>query len=56
MRANYYDVSEDLYAGSALNWDADLTWDTEDYVDQNYAEVMDSLIYPQNCGTMEKLN
>ena len=46
MRANYYDVSEDLYAGRALNWDADLTWDTEDYVDQNYAEVMDSLYLP----------
>lgn len=46
MRSNYYDVSEDLYAGRALNWDADLTWDTEDYVDQNYAEVMDSLYLP----------
>jgi gliding motility-associated lipoprotein GldK len=46
MRANYYDLSEDLYAGRALNWDADLTWDSEDYVDQNYAEVMDSLYLP----------
>jgi len=46
MRSNYYDLSEDLYAGRALNWDADLTWDTEDYVDQNYAEVMDSLYLP----------
>ena len=46
MRKNYYDVSEDLYAGRALNWDADLTWDTKDYVDQNYAEVMDSLYLP----------
>ena len=46
MRQNYYDVSEDLYAGRALNWDADLTWDTEDYIDQNYAEVMDSLYLP----------
>ncbi|MDA9003204.1 gliding motility lipoprotein GldK [Flavobacteriaceae bacterium] len=46
MRQNYYDVSEDLYAGKALNWDADLTWDTEDYIDQNYAEVMDSLYLP----------
>lgn len=46
MRSNYYDVNEDLYAGRALNWDADLTWDTEDYVDQNYAEVMDSLYLP----------
>jgi sulfatase modifying factor 1 len=46
MRSNYYDLSEDLYAGRALNWDADLTWNTEDYVDQNYAEVMDSLYLP----------
>jgi sulfatase modifying factor 1 len=46
MRSNYYDISEDLYAGRALNWNADLTWDTEDYVDQNYAEVMDSLYLP----------
>ncbi len=46
MRANYYDVNEDLYSGRALNWDADLTWDTEDYVDQNYAEIMDSLYLP----------
>ncbi len=46
MRENYYDVNEDLYAGRALNWDADLTWNTEDYVDQNYAEIMDSLYLP----------
>ena len=46
MRENYYDVSEDLYAGRALNWDADLTWDTEDFIDKNYAEVMDSLYLP----------
>ena len=41
MRENYYDVAEDLYAGRALNWDADLTWNTENYYDKNYAEVMD---------------
>ena len=46
MRTNYYDLNEDLYAGKALNWDANLSWDTEDYVDQNYAEVMDSLYLP----------
>ena len=46
MRSNYYDLDEDLYAGRALNWDADLTWETEDYTDQNYAEVMDSLYLP----------
>jgi gliding motility-associated lipoprotein GldK len=46
MRSNYYDLDENLYAGRALNWDADLTWETEDYTDQNYAEVMDSLYLP----------
>ena len=46
MRTNYYDLRDDLYAGKALNWDADLAWDTKDYVDQNYAEVMDSLYLP----------
>jgi len=46
MRENYYDVSEDLYAGRALNWDADLIWNTENYKDKNYAEVMDSLYLP----------
>lgn len=46
MRTNYYDLNEDLYAGKALNWDANLSWDTKDYVDQNYAEVMDSLYLP----------
>ena len=46
MRANYYDLSEDGYAGRALNWDADILWDTRDYVDQAYAEMMDSLYLP----------
>lgn len=46
MRESYYDVNEDLYAGRALNWDADLTWDTEDYTDKNYARIMDSLYLP----------
>ena len=46
MREAYYDVDENLYAGRALNWDADLTWDTEDYVDKNYAKIMDSLYLP----------
>ncbi len=46
MRANYYEASDDLYAGRALNWDADLSWNTEGYSDQAYAEVMDSLYLP----------
>ena len=46
MRTNYYDLSEDGFAGRALNWDADILWDTRDYVDQAYAEMMDSLYLP----------
>ena len=46
MRTNYYDVSEDSYAGRMLNWDTDLQWNTQDYPDQAYAEVMDSLYLP----------
>ncbi len=46
MREAYYDVDENLYAGRALNWDADLTWNTEDYTDKNYARIMDSLYLP----------
>ena len=46
MRENYYDLSDDIYAGRPLNWDADLSWNTEDYTDSNYAEVMDSLYLP----------
>jgi hypothetical protein len=52
MRENYYDVSEDLYAGRALNWDADLTWNTDDFVDKNYAEVMDSLYLPPDLSML----
>ena len=37
MRTNYYDLSEDLYAGRPLNWDNDVYWDTEDYPDQAYS-------------------
>tara|TARA_B100000767_G_scaffold275665_1_gene314153 strand:- start:686 stop:2053 length:1368 start_codon:yes stop_codon:yes gene_type:complete len=46
MKANYYDLSQDLYAGRPLNWDEDIQWSTEDYVDQAYVEVMDSLYLP----------
>ena len=46
MKANYYDLNEDLYAGRPLNWDNDIAWSPEDYVDQAYVEVMDSLYLP----------
>ncbi len=45
MRTNYYDLSE-TYEGRKLNREVKIKWDTKDYVDQNYAEVMDSLYLP----------
>ncbi len=46
MRANYYDLSEDMYAGRPLNWDNDIYWETGDYPDQAYSEVLDSMYLP----------
>ena len=46
MKANYYDLDEDLYANRPLNWDNDIVWTPDDYVDQAYVEVMDSLYLP----------
>lgn len=46
MRANYYELSEDPYAGRPLNWDQDIEWEPNSYVDQAYVEVMDSLYLP----------
>jgi gliding motility-associated lipoprotein GldK len=45
MKDNYYDVEPDKYS-RPLNWDNDLYWDTQDYPDQKYAEVLDSLYLP----------
>ena len=46
MRANYYELSDDPYAGRPLNWDKDVEWEPNSYVDQAYVEVMDSLYLP----------
>lgn len=46
MRENYYDLSDDPYAGRPLNWDQTLDWDPNSYVDEAYVEVMDSLYLP----------
>ena len=40
---NYAGMGDDYYEGYALNTDMDLIWDTNDYPDEYYAEVMDSL-------------
>jgi sulfatase modifying factor 1 len=38
-----------IYEGRALNWDEDLVWDTSEYPDEYYAEVMvDSMYLPED--------
>ncbi|WP_350286216.1 gliding motility lipoprotein GldK [uncultured Croceitalea sp.] len=43
MLDNYAGMGDNYYEGYALNKDVDLVWDTSDYPDEYYAEVMDSL-------------
>lgn len=43
MLDNYSGMGETGYEGRALNTDVDLVWDTSDYPDEYYTEVMDSL-------------
>ena len=40
---NYLGMGDDPYEGYALNKDIDLAWDGDDYIDEYYSEVMDSL-------------
>ncbi len=47
MLDNYAGFGEDYYEGRALNTDEDLVWDTRDYPDVYYAEVMDSMYIPE---------
>ena len=35
-----------MYAGRPLNWENDIYWETGDYPDQAYSEVMDSMYLP----------
>ncbi|MDC7994310.1 type IX secretion system lipoprotein PorK/GldK [Altibacter sp. HG106] len=46
MYDNYYGMGEDFYAGRKINRDIDLVWDTEEYPDVYYAEVMDTMYIP----------
>ena len=49
MLDNYVGLGENLYEGRALNWDEDLVWDTSEYPDEYYAEVMvDSMYLPED--------
>ena len=45
MYDNYTQFSED-YQGRKLNKDIDIIWDTQDYPDEAYARVMDSMYIP----------
>jgi len=47
MLDNYAGLGETGYEGRALNKDIDLVWDTSDYPDEFYSEVMDSLYLPE---------
>ena len=47
MLDNYAGLGETGYEGRALNKDVDLVWDTSEYPDEYYAEVMDSLYIPE---------
>jgi gliding motility-associated lipoprotein GldK len=47
MLDNYAGMGDDWYEGRALNTDEDLVWDTSEYPDTYYAEVMDSMYIPE---------
>ncbi|WP_025743038.1 T9SS ring complex lipoprotein PorK/GldK [Aquimarina pacifica] len=46
MYDNYSGTGETGYEGRALNKDIDIEWDIEDYPDEFYAEVMDTMYIP----------
>ncbi|GAB4508495.1 MAG: gliding motility lipoprotein GldK [Allomuricauda sp.] len=47
MLDNYAGLGATGYEGRALNKDVDLVWDTSEYPDEYYAEVMDSMYLPE---------
>tara|TARA_R110000772_G_scaffold99467_1_gene199347 strand:- start:226 stop:1374 length:1149 start_codon:yes stop_codon:yes gene_type:complete len=46
MYDNYFGMGEDFYAGRKVNNDIDIIWDTAEYPDEYYAEVMDTMYIP----------
>ncbi len=46
MYENYAGLGETGYEGRFLNWDVDLVWNTEDFPDVLYTEVIDSMYIP----------
>jgi len=47
MLDNYAGMGETGFEGRALNTDEELVWDTSEYPDEFYTEVMDSLYIPE---------
>ncbi|MDP5230875.1 MAG: SUMF1/EgtB/PvdO family nonheme iron enzyme, partial [Cellulophaga sp.] len=48
MMDNYSGMGETGYEGRALNRDENLIWDTSEYPDEYYVEVMDKLYIPES--------
>ncbi len=46
MYDNYFGMGDDYYAGRKINNDIDLIWDTADYPDEYYSEIMDTMYIP----------
>ena len=46
MEDNYEGMGDDFYAGKKINNNIDLIWDTAEYPDEYYVEVMDSMYLP----------
>src|SRR5690554_3364929 len=46
MYDNYYGFGDDFYEGRKVNKDIDIIWNTAEYPDEYYAEVMDTMYLP----------
>jgi len=51
MFENYYDIGTGLDSLKPLNWKPDLIWNTQDYPDVYYTEVMDSLYIKKDVAS-----
>jgi gliding motility-associated lipoprotein GldK len=63
MEDNYYGMGDDFYEGRKINSNVDLIWDKQEYPDEYYVEVMDSMYIPadeayngQSTINVSKLN
>lgn len=46
MYDNYFGMGDDFYEGRKINNNPDILWDTADYPDEYYSEVMDTMYIP----------